>query len=108
MSIRVRPLAEGDFEAWWALRLRMLGEHPEAFGGSYGEAVADGAERQRERFLQPGSFIVGAFDGETLVGAVGCVQQRLIKMRHKAVIWGMYVAPAARGRVSGRRWSRSS
>jgi ribosomal protein S18 acetylase RimI-like enzyme len=101
--VLVRLLVEGDFEAWWRVRLRMLREHPEAFGGSYEEAVAVGVEQQqRERFLQPDSFIVGAFEGDDLVGTVGCVRERLAKMRHKAFIWGVYVAPEARGRGVGR------
>jgi ribosomal protein S18 acetylase RimI-like enzyme len=102
VAVLVRPLVESDFGAWWRLRLRMLKEHPEAFGGSYEEAIAAGDAPQRERFLQPESFIVGAFDGDELTGVVGCVQQRLAKMRHKAFIWGVYVAPEARGRGVGR------
>jgi ribosomal protein S18 acetylase RimI-like enzyme len=102
VTVLVRPLAEADFDAWWRLRLRMLKEHPEAFGGSYDEAVAAGAEHQRERFLQPNGFILGAFDGDVLIGTVGCVRERLEKMRHKAFIWGVYVAPEARGRGVGR------
>jgi ribosomal protein S18 acetylase RimI-like enzyme len=100
--VLVRPLVESDFGAWWRLRLRMLKEHPEAFGSSYEEALAAGVERQRERFLQPNAFILGAFDGEALVGAVGCFQERRAKTRHKAVIWGMYVAAEARRRGGGR------
>jgi ribosomal protein S18 acetylase RimI-like enzyme len=100
--VLVRPLAEADFDRWWALRLRMLKEHPEAFGSSYEEVVAAGEERQRERFLLPNAFILGAFDGGVLVGTVGCVNQQPAKMRHKAFIWGVYVAPEARGRGVAR------
>ena len=98
----VRPLAAPDFDAWWHLRLRMLKEHPEAFGASYEETLAAGPEPQRERFLQPDSFIVGAFDGDVLIGVVGCVRQRGPKVRHKAFVWGVYVAPEARARGIGR------
>ena len=102
VSVLVRPLAEVDFDAWWRTRLRMLKEHPEAFGSSYQEALAAGPERQRGWFMQPNGFIIGAFDGDALVGTVGCVQERPAKERHKAFIWGVYVAPEVRGRGVGR------
>ena len=100
----VRPLVEADFDAWWRIRLRMLKEHPEAFGSSHEEVLARGQEDQRARFLLPHSFIVGAFDGPALVGVVGCVRhQQSAKVRHKAFIWGVYVAPEARGRGVARQ-----
>jgi GNAT superfamily N-acetyltransferase len=33
----------------------------------------------------------------------GCVRQTALKERHKAMIWGMYVAPELRGRGVGGR-----
>ncbi len=48
-------------------------------------------------------FVLGAFDGDTLVGAAGCRRERLVKHRHTAYIWGMYVAPGHRGTGFGRR-----
>jgi ribosomal protein S18 acetylase RimI-like enzyme len=103
VSVLVRPLAEVDFDAWWRIRLRMLQEHPEAFGSSYEEAVARGAEEQRARFLQPHGFILGAFDGAALVGTVGCVRHQGAKVRHKAFIWAVYVAPEVRGKGVARQ-----
>jgi RimJ/RimL family protein N-acetyltransferase len=47
--------------------------------------------------------IFGAFDGGTLVGSIGVHRERRRKLSHKAVIWGVYVAPAFRGRGVGRR-----
>src|SRR6202023_4088621 len=44
------------------------------------------------------NFIVGAFEQGAAVGMVGCYQEVPLKRRHKAWIWGVFVAPAARGR----------
>lgn len=99
----IRPLEAEDFDAWWSVRLRMLKEHPEAFGSSYEESIARPVEEQHARFLTPGGFIVGAFDGDALVGATGCFQHQSRKSRHKAFVWGVYVAPEARGRGVGRQ-----
>jgi ribosomal protein S18 acetylase RimI-like enzyme len=46
--------------------------------------------------------IFGAFATE-LVGTVAIYRDRLIKARHKAHIWGMYVSPEGRGQGTGRR-----
>jgi GNAT superfamily N-acetyltransferase len=47
--------------------------------------------------------VLGAFADDALVGIAGCYQESKAKLRHKAVIWGMYVAPEARGHGVGRR-----
>ena len=44
------------------------------------------------------NFIVGAFEQGVAIGMVGCYQEIPLKRRHKAWIWGVFVAPAARGR----------
>jgi ribosomal protein S18 acetylase RimI-like enzyme len=45
----------------------------------------------------------GAFCGGVLAGMVGVGRQRKLKMRHKAHIWSMYVAPAQRGQGLARQ-----
>jgi ribosomal protein S18 acetylase RimI-like enzyme len=98
----VRRLTEADAETWWSLRLRALREEPHAFGSAYEEARETPLERVRERFNRAESFILGAFEGDALVGTVGCVRHQGVKERHKAFIWTMYVAPDHRGRGVGR------
>lgn len=45
----------------------------------------------------------GAFEGPSLVGTVALEYSAKPKTRHKALVLGMYVTPAARGRYAGRR-----
>ena len=99
-------MTEADAEAWWTLRLRMLREEPGAFGSSYEDAIGrtpdEVATRHRQTVTDPDAFVLGAW-GATLVGAVGFRRDSGLKMRHKGMIWGMYVAPEARGLGLGRR-----
>jgi ribosomal protein S18 acetylase RimI-like enzyme len=103
--VEIRALTESDAGAFWRLRLRALREHPEAFGMAYEEArdrpLADVTSDFRTRYTGVDSVILGAFDGE-LVGLAGCFRHEGTKRRHKALVWGMYVAPEARGRGIGR------
>jgi RimJ/RimL family protein N-acetyltransferase len=96
--MNIRLLLEADAPAYQALRLSSLLDTPEAFGSSHeeeaGRSLADVARRIAPG---PGRGVFGAFDGEALVGLVGLEREQLLKKRHKAVIWGMVVAPSARG-----------
>jgi RimJ/RimL family protein N-acetyltransferase len=104
----IRPLAIDDWDAWWALRLRALADHPDAFGSDLDETLAAGAEVARARFapLQdtPANQVFGAFpeDG-SLVGAAGIAGADRRKQRHRLFIWGVYVTPEARGNGVGGR-----
>ena len=106
MDIEIRPLTSRDAAEFQALRLRGLRESPEAFGSSYDEEVSRPltvvAERLDAARSPTGRIVMGAFASGQLVGVVGCMQEARTKTRHKAVVWGMYVAPEARGRGIGR------
>jgi ribosomal protein S18 acetylase RimI-like enzyme len=103
--VEIRRLSSADAAAFQALRLRGLRENPEAFGSTYAEerdrpldAVAERLGRDAES-----SFVLGAAlasDGP-LVGLTGCYRESSRKRRHVAIIWGMFVAPEARGRGIG-------
>lgn len=105
--VEIRPLGPGDAAAFRALRLCGLQECPEAFGSTYEEdarlPLDVVAERLKAAPPPAARVVLGAFEGDRLIGIVGCVQEAKVKARHKAVVWGMYVSPEARGRGVGRR-----
>lgn len=103
--VRIRPLGPADAPAFRALRIRALREHPEAFGRTPEEvdAVEVIAERFRQDEASDRDFVLGAFDGESLVGMAGCHRENALKHRHVGYIWGVYVAPERRRRGLARR-----
>lgn len=96
-QIQIRKLTAPDAHAWAANRLEALQSHPLAFGSS----VPDSIEPLIDRFLSTvaaadSSAIFGAFQDDRLVGTTGINRDPGLKDRHKAFIWGVYVAPEAR------------
>jgi ribosomal protein S18 acetylase RimI-like enzyme len=100
--VEIHLLTEADAARWRDLRLRMLRDHPDAFGSSYEEALARPLETFAERLREPENWTLGAFEGEQLLGSVGLRREAGAKDRHKAMIWGMYTAPEGRGRGLGK------
>jgi len=104
MSVEIRRITPADAAQFQAVRLRGLVEVPTAFGSSWEEEretlVAEIEERIRGNL---GGFLLGAFDGATLVGVVGMQRERHRKLAHKMYLWGMYVTPEARRGGVGRR-----
>lgn len=103
--MRLQELTAAEAAVYWPLRLRALKEEPEAFGASYEEVqhrvLDDVAERMRATSSE-GGFTLGAYDGETLVGMVTLGRTTLHKQRHIGSVFGVYVAPEARGSGVGR------
>ena len=95
----IRPLEAGDLSAYVALRRESLLEAPLAFGASPEDDFAGSAEVLRDQLSRaPDWVLFGAFDGETLVGAVGLIRERHRKASHKMQVWGMFVTAAHRRR----------
>jgi ribosomal protein S18 acetylase RimI-like enzyme len=106
--MQIRLLTEHDVIPFQTLRLRGLQETPDAFAITSNEfqqeALPQMAERLRVEGDPPEQFVLGAFESEdTLIGMVGFFRETLSKMRHKATVWGMYVAPEFRGQGIGKR-----
>lgn len=104
----VRQLKPEGANEYWRLRLRALKECPEAFGAAY-EEEKDKPLSLIEKKLKDSfeavesEFMLGCFDEEQkLIGMVCLVREHRKKLRHKATIYAMYVAPEARLKGAGR------
>ena len=93
-DIAIRRLGTEDATDYRALRLRGLKEHPDAFTSSYEETVTKPLAWTLERLRADGSDAVyGACVDGRLAGVVGIAREPREKNRHKATVFGMYVAP---------------
>ena len=76
------------------MRLRGLREHPDAFTSSAdAEAAKPVAATQARLAADSPDVVYGAFVDGVLAGVVGMARESRSKNRHKAVVFGMYVAP---------------
>jgi ribosomal protein S18 acetylase RimI-like enzyme len=95
MTATIRRLGPADAAAFQALRLQGLLECPSAFASSHAEEAGEPVTEVAARLGGEGIFCVyGAFAADDrLVGVAGLGRESMAKMAHKAVLWGMYVAP---------------
>jgi ribosomal protein S18 acetylase RimI-like enzyme len=98
----IRRLGPDDAAAYRALRLQGLRDHPDAFTSSYEEeSVRPIAVAASRIGADSPDRVYGAFRGDTLCAVVGLGLETRAKARHKAVVFGMYVAPADAGHGLG-------
>jgi RimJ/RimL family protein N-acetyltransferase len=101
--MNIRRLSASDAASFRALRLSALLDTPEAFVASHVEEKDQPRSWFEQRLAQrEGHAVFGVFDGEALVAMAGLSRERRLQLAHKANVWGMYVAPLARGRGLAR------
>lgn len=95
----VRQLTNADATSFRALRLAGLKAHPDAFGSSWEEE----SEQPLSWFADTlrDSYVTGCENGGALVGIAGFLHSERLKTKHRGTLWGMYVAPEARGQGVG-------
>lgn len=102
--MEIRILNKSDVKLYQDVRLSALKINPEAFSSTYEREVKFSLKYVAER-LEPVEnwFVLGAFnDNGSLVGIVTFMRENSLKTRHKGNIFGMYVAPEARGQGLGK------
>lgn len=106
-EIIVRPLRADDAAQWRVLRLDALRTYPTAFQASYEDSLTQDLSA---RIPPPDSqsVLFGAFHDGTLCGSAGLHVLPGVKQRHKAQLWGMYVAPAMQRRGVGAMLVRAA
>ena len=100
--ITVRPIYPEDIPALIAMRRTGLQQEPHSFGASLEDDRTLDPRFVEAALSDSDQAILGAF-APGLVGMVGIYRDRLLKARHKAQIWGMYVSPEGRGQGTGKR-----
>lgn len=98
---QIRLLTSADAPAYRDIRLEGLRQNPEAFASTFEDEHGQPLDWFADRIKQ--SPIFGAVLAQELVGVVGLRAHTDAKQRHKAMIWGMYVRPAARQHGIGER-----
>jgi ribosomal protein S18 acetylase RimI-like enzyme len=97
----LRQLGPADAPAWRALMIDALAREPDAFTSDAAESAALPLDWWVQR---TGSEIVlGAFESGSLAGMLAVQPQQRLRVRHKAVLSGLYVREASRGRGIGGR-----
>src|SRR4051794_10963517 len=104
MGIAVRPAADDELDALYRVRLRSLAEDPDAFDQTVADAEAKGVEPLAEILalaaIDRELVLFGEVDGE-VAGLVFGSRSRRPRSQHRARLWGMWVAPQARGQGLG-------
>ena len=92
----LRRLTPADAESYRAIRLEGLRSHPEAFGAAWEEEAGQPLSWFAER-LERNAVFGGWLEGPIPAGVVGLLVPGAAKLRHKGVLWGMFIRPPARG-----------
>ena len=102
----IRPLVVADLAGYKELRDEILFAHPEAFTSDAAadrrKEPADYLQRLGVDRPQGGHFLLGAWRGTRLAGAIGCERDTRIKVRHVGHVIGMMVRAEARRRGVGQ------
>jgi RimJ/RimL family protein N-acetyltransferase len=101
----IRPLDLADAIPYWHLRLEALETDPWAFGSSAEDHRLTTPEQKAAQLRDEprGNFMLGAWDGDRLVGMVGFVRENGLKRRHRGGVVAVYVTPLFRGQGLGRQ-----
>ncbi|MCF2946415.1 GNAT family N-acetyltransferase [Paenibacillus tarimensis] len=96
----IKEIKQEDVGLYWDLRLEALKTNPEAFGATYEDSVKTPISEVVKRIQnESDNYILMAFtERDQAAGMVGFRREQGIKLKHKGMIWGVYVSPEYRGK----------
>ncbi|MEJ7804751.1 MAG: N-acetyltransferase [Telluria sp.] len=101
--MKTRVLTPADVNAYRGLRLSGILESPGVAWASHGEESRLSLEQIQQRLTAtPHQIIFGGFLDRRLVAIGGFKREAMSQVHHRGNIWGLYVAPAVRGKGLGR------
>lgn len=103
MPTHYRKLTPSDTQAYRAIRLECLKNFPNNFSSTFEDESAKPKLAFENYIKEQGTdkFMMGAFDGEKLMGICGFFQEQQNKTRHIGSIIQMYVQASYAGRGIG-------
>ncbi|MBU2705049.1 GNAT family N-acetyltransferase [Zooshikella marina] len=100
----IRVLNRNDAEQYKQIRLTALRACPESFAQSFDNELSQPLSYFANKITPSNqSFIIGAFNGLTLVGTAGVSRQDYLKRSHKGMISGFYVNKPFQSNGIGKR-----
>ncbi|MFA6301754.1 MAG: GNAT family N-acetyltransferase [Legionella sp.] len=96
--LAIKLLTAADLSCLKQIRQQALEEEPQA----YGQTLIEFFEQGDAYAFEAENGVVGAFDGDRLLGMLGFYVKNSEKQRHKLYLWGLYVAGESRGQGIGR------
>ncbi|MFS0559264.1 GNAT family N-acetyltransferase [Terribacillus sp. 179-K 1B1 HS] len=102
--MKIRKLTATDAEAYWELRLQALQNHPDAFGTSYEDAIKqeDPIGKVKGNLESQDAETYGIFVDGKLAGNATLRYETPAKLRHRADLVAVYLAPETRGKGLGK------
>jgi len=95
----VRRLSAGDADEFRRVRLEGFTANPDLFRVAVEDEAAISGQEVAERLTR--EHVVGAFVEGVLQGIGGLTRFAGARLDHRALLWGMYVRPEARGAGAG-------
>ncbi|WPZ33944.1 N-acetyltransferase [Thalassobaculum sp. OXR-137] len=103
MGVVIRRLTETDWSAFRTIRLRALETAPEVFGTTLDQEAGQPETFWRSRLADPLNAMVCGFDGDVPVAFAAQREGAGGNVRHRATIWGVFVAETHRCQGLGRQ-----
>jgi len=96
-ALTLRPLNENDAAAFAKLRLKAIDDSPSAIWPTLDEERARPLDIVAAQIRPtPEQIVFGVFDQHMLIGIAGLKQEPYAQLRHKGMLWGVFVHPLYR------------